>query len=124
MGEITQYISAHWVEWLFTVISALFAMSYRRMAKRQEEERKQAEASAEEERRKNTALHDGMQALLRDRIIQTYNHYHDKGFCPIYGKENVKRMYDAYHVLGGNDVATELKDKLLKMPEEPTEREV
>ena len=57
MGEITQYISAHWVEWLFTVISALSAMSYRHMAKRQEKEKKQAEASAEEERRKNTALH-------------------------------------------------------------------
>ena len=32
-------------------------------------------------------------------------------------------MYDAYHELGGNDVATELKDKLMKMPEEPAERE-
>ena len=32
-------------------------------------------------------------------------------------------MYDAYHVLGGNDVATQLKDTLIKMPEEPMERE-
>ena len=69
------------------------------------------------------AIFDGMQALLRDRIIGVNNHYQDKRFCPIYVKENVKRMYDAYHDLGGNDVATRLKDNLLSMPEEPEERE-
>ena len=112
MGEIIQYIVVHWVEWLFVAISTFLGLCYRQMAKRQKEES-----------RKNAALHDGMQALLRDRIIQAYNHYQDRGYCPIYGKENVKRMYDAYHVLGGNDVATELKDKLMKMPEKPAERE-
>lgn len=113
MGVIAQYISVHWVEWLFVAISTFLGFGYRQILKRQKEESV-----------KTAALHDGMQALLRDRIIQSYNHYQDKTFCPIYGKENVKRMYDAYHVLGGNDVATELKDKLMKMPEEPAEREV
>lgn len=112
MESILQHINSNWVEWLFIAISVLLGNGYRLLAKRLKEEAK-----------KNAALHDGMQALLRDRIIQAYNHYQDKTYCPIYGKENVKRMYDAYHVLGGNDVATELKDKLLKMPEEPAERE-
>ena len=111
--KLIQYISLHWVEWLFTAVSAFLCFCYRRMSKQMKQERE-----------KNVAIQDGMQALLRDRIIQSYNHYHDKGYCPIYGKENVKRMYDAYHVLGGNDVATQLKDKLLAMPEEPAEREV
>lgn len=112
MNEIVRYIDTQWVDWLFVAISTFLCFCYRQMAKRQKEESK-----------KNAALHDGIQALLRDRIIQAYNHYQDKGYCPIYGKENVKRMYDAYHVLGGNDVATGLKDKLMKMPEEPAERE-
>lgn len=60
----------------------------------------------------------GVEALLRDRIIQSYNHYQDKGYCPIYAKESLKRMYDAYHSLGGNDVATKLKNELLEMPTE------
>lgn len=102
----------HWVEWLFLAISALLGWGYRQLTKRQKSEVE-----------RNTALHEGMQALLRDRIIQAYNHYQDKQYCPIYGKENVKRMYDAYHTLGGNDVATKLKDTLLEMPEEPAERE-
>ena len=112
LNEIWHYIGVHWVEWLFAAVSALCCMGYRQMLKRQIEEN-----------RKSAALQDGMQALLRDRIIQAYNHYQDKRYCPIYGKENAQRMYDAYHALGGNDVATELKDKLLKMPEEPAEGE-
>lgn len=112
MLQIFQHVQANWVEWLFLSISALLGMGYRQILKRQKEGASKSEA-----------LYDGMQALLRDRIIQAYNHCQDKGYCPIYGKENVKRMYDAYHVLGGNDVATELKDKLMKMPEEPVERE-
>lgn len=110
--EIIQYIISNWTEQLFVGISGFLGYGYKQLLKRQKEEAQ-----------KNEALHDGMQALLRDRIIQAYNHYQDKGFCPIYGKENVKRMYDAYHVLGGNDVATQLKDTLIKMPEEPMERE-
>ena len=112
MTEIIQYIISNWTEWLFVGISGFLGYGYKQLLK-----------SQKEEAQKNEALHDGMQALLRDRIIQAYNHYQDKGFCPIYGKENVKRMYDAYHVLGGNDVATQLKDTLIKMPEEPMERE-
>lgn len=112
MKEIMQYIGTHWVEWLFMVISALLGFGYRQMAKQQADERI-----------KNKALQEGVQALLRDRIIQVYNHYQDKGFCPIYAKENIKRMYDAYHGLGGNDVATKLKDTLLAMPEESEESE-
>lgn len=112
MNDIIQYVSSNWVVWLCAGILSFLGLCQRNMFKRMEAER-----------RKTEALHDGMQALLRDRIIQAYNHYQDKNFCPIYGKENVKRMYDAYHELGGNDVATELKDKLMKMPEEPEERE-
>lgn len=110
--EIIGYILANWLDWLFAAVSALLGICYRQLSKQ-----------IKEERVKNAALQDGMQALLRDRIIQAYNHYQDKGYCPIYAKENVKRMYDAYHILGGNDVATQLKDKILLMPEEPAERE-
>lgn len=101
------------MEWLFLTMSVLLGICYRKLAKKVNVENK-----------KNKALYEGMRALLRDRSIGAYNHYQDKRFCPIYGKENVKRMYDAYHALGGNDVATQLKDKLMLMPEGLEEREV
>lgn len=100
------------MEWLFIVISTLLGIDQKTIVKKQDEER-----------RKSAALQEGMKALLRDRIIQAYNHYQEKGHWPIYGKENVKRMYDAYHVLGGNDMITRLKDTLMEMPEEPAQEE-
>ena len=112
MEAITQYVVVHWAEWLFVAISTLLSFGYHQITRRQAEESV-----------KNKAVQEGVQALLRDRIIWSYNHYQDRGYCPIYAKENVKRMYDAYHGLGGNDVATSLKDKLIDMPEEPAERE-
>lgn len=70
----------------------------------------------EEEKKKNAAVANGMQALLRDRIIQSYNYYHDKGYCPIYARENIKKLYNPYHELGGNDVATDLVEELFELP--------
>lgn len=68
---------------------------------------------------KEKALSDGVEALLRETIVGNYNKYCDRGYCPIYAKESLKKLYKAYHTLGGNDVATELYHKILKMPEEP-----
>ena len=60
----------------------------------------------------------GVQSLLRESLVDNFNKYSDRGFCPIYAKESIKKVYAAYHQLGGNDVATELYNKLLKMKEE------
>lgn len=106
--EILAYIGSHWVEWLFTVCLAVLAWAYKTILKRMKTEHEKSEAIAE-----------GVQSLLRESIVSNYNRYLDKGFCPIYAKESVKRVYKAYADLGGNDVATELYNKLLKMPTEP-----
>ena len=68
---------------------------------------------------KGKALSDGVEALLRESIVSNYNKYQDRGYCPIYAKESIKKAYKAYHGLGGNDVASELYHKIIKMPEEP-----
>lgn len=109
--ELINYIQLHWLEWLFAAMIALLGAGYRGIAKRLKEEQK-----------KNTAIAEGVQSLLRESIVGNYNKYKDKKHCPIYAKESIKKVYCAYHNLGGNDVATELYHKLLAMPEE-TERE-
>lgn len=64
------------------------------------------------------ALFEGVQCLLRDKIIHNHDKYIEKRFCPIYAKESLKRMYKAYHALGGNDVATRLYEELMDLPTE------
>ena len=79
---------------------------------------KKRDKAMEAEAQKQQAIAEGVQSLLRDAIVTAYNKYSEQGFCPIYAKENIKRMYHAYHALDGNDVATELYHKILVMPEE------
>lgn len=68
-------------------------------------------------RTKNKAIEDGVQCLLRAEIIAYHERYSTTGSCPIYAKEALRRIYDAYHRLGGNDVATALYEKTLELPE-------
>lgn len=69
-------------------------------------------------KQKNTALEDGVQCLLRAEIIRNHEKYVEKKHCPIYAKESLKRAYNAYHKLGGNDVATRLYDEVMELPTE------
>ena len=78
-----------------------------------------ARSTRDADKAKEKALSDGVEALLRESIVSSYNKYQDRGYCPIYAKESLKKAYQAYHRLGGNDVVTELYNKLIKMREEP-----
>ena len=67
-------------------------------------------------------VENGMQALLKDRIIQAYNKCVDRGCCPIYELDNIEKLYVSYHELGGNGTITELMKKVRTMPTEPIEQ--
>lgn len=66
--------------------------------------------------KKYKALGNGLQSLLRAEIIRSYEKYSEREFCPIYAKDALKRAYDAYHALGGNDVATGLYNEIMALP--------
>lgn len=70
-------------------------------------------------KKRNTAMEDGLQCLLRAEIIRMHDKYIPRRYCPIYAKEALKRAYKAYHALGGNDVATQLYNELMELPTEP-----
>ena len=72
-------------------------------------------------KRENDALKEGMQALLRDRIIQAYNHYSDKGWIPIYAMESIEACYASYEELGENGVIDNLMRQLRELPNHATE---
>lgn len=112
LNEILMHIQSNWLEWLFAALSFVLTGLYQDVRKR-----------LREEQEKNTAIAEGVQSLLRESIVQNYNKYQEREFCPIYAKESIKRVYEAYHNLGGNDVATKLYNTLLAMPEEPDKEE-
>ena len=74
-------------------------------------------------RRRNTALEDGVQCLLRAEIIRMHDKYTARGYCPIYAKEALTRAYGSYHTLNGNDVATGVYEVTMELPTEITGHE-
>lgn len=74
--------------------------------------------------KKERAEAAGVCCLLRAEIIRQHEKYTEKGFCPIYAKEALKKAYEAYHDLGGNDVATKLFDEVMALPEKPKSLEI
>lgn len=101
-----EFITHYWLEILFSAILAGFGAAYRVLSKKVREQ---------------DVIKQGIVALLRDRIIQTYNHYTDKGFCPIYALDNIHSLYEQYHHLGGNGTVTHLMEEIEKFPTERRE---
>ena len=70
-------------------------------------------------RKREKALQDGVESLLRSQLIEYHDKYTDRGFCPIYAKEAARRSYEAYHALGGNGVITSLYEEIMELPVGP-----
>lgn len=65
--------------------------------------------------KRQRALELGVQALLRDRIVQAYYYYTERGWITLHGLENVNAMYAQYHALGGNGTVTTLVETLREL---------
>lgn len=73
-------------------------------------------------KKRDCAIADGVQCLLREKIIEKHAKYvEEKHYCPVYAKESLRKAYDAYHALGGNDVATSLYKEVMALHTEPPE---
>lgn len=69
--------------------------------------------------RKDTeAVKLGIQALLRSQMISDYNKYSEKGFAPVYARDNFENCWKQYHSLGANGVMDDLHEKFLDLPTE------
>lgn len=55
-----------------------------------------------------------MQAALRSTITNIYFKYKDEDSIPYYEKENLDKLYHAYHGIGGNSFVEELYNTLIK----------
>lgn len=65
----------------------------------------------------------GVQALLRAQMIQDYNKWYEKGFAPIYARQNFENCWSQYHSLGANGVMDDIHIKFLALPTEPPKEE-
>lgn len=73
--------------------------------------------------KKTESVQLGVQALLRDRLYSIYLKYAEKGYAPIYARENFENMYKQYHILGVNGVMDDIYHKFMALPLEKQESE-
>ena len=80
-----------------------------------------AESKAEEARKRSDAIALGIQALLRDRLLQTYHAGACQGFAAPDERQNFENLYIQYHALGGNGVMDDVRKKYFALPMEKEE---
>ena len=69
------------------------------------------------------AIKLGLQALLRAQLIADWNKWSEKGYAPIYARENFENCWVQYHALGANGVMNNIHIRFFELPTEPPEDE-
>lgn len=64
------------------------------------------------------AISRGVQALLRDRLVEGYKHFREIGYADEDDRDNLENVYVQYHNLGANGVMDDLRSKFLALPVE------
>ena len=108
------------IEALMGAVIGFYFKKYERKQERLEQERLEREQeryAREQERLARMVLtEEALVAILRDRIIQSCRFFIKKGSIPAFERESIERMYNAYHSLGGNDIASDIYRQMRELP--------
>lgn len=102
MGE---FILKYWVEALLTCVSSFVAFTYKKIRKRFEEQDKKREA-----------IEKGVQALLRNELIQRFREYKAIKEITLLDKENMEHMFTEYFNLDGNGMMKDVYEEFKEIP--------
>ena len=64
----------------------------------------------------NKAMKLAVQAILRDRLLQGYKHYLEKGWADYADRANLENVWRQYHALGGNGDMNDLRRAFRHLP--------
>ena len=94
-------------------VGVLIAVFLKRPLERRVQENENANARVEAQ---NKATMLGVQALLRDRLLQAFNHYLARGWIGAGERDNIDNMYTQYESLGENNVISDIYDQVRALP--------
>lgn len=107
-----EWITRFWLEWIFGICIAILTGLWRSVS-----------VKLKKARADNDAIKAGVQALLRAQMISDYNHYLEKGYAPIYAKQNFENCWVQYENLGENGVIQDIHQRFMQLPTVPPVRE-
>lgn len=71
----------------------------------------------------NHAQNIGLQAVLKDLLKIRYLEWIHKGYAPMDARDDLERMYQAYHNLGANGIMDGLRKEFISLPIDPPQNE-
>ena len=81
---------------------------------------KNAEENQATQESQQKAIMLGVQALLRDRLLQGYKHYEEQGWASYEDKKNMENMHVQYEALGENNVMNARHERFMALPDNPS----
>ena len=70
----------------------------------------------------NALTKQGLQALLRNELLQSGEKFVKNGYVDVANKQNYDNMYSIYHRLGKNGVMAKLYERVMNLPTSREER--
>lgn len=112
-SKILQWLD-WWITWVFGVVAGWLVLKFNSFKKRNKV------MKAEQD-----AIKDGVEGLLRDRIIQGYNYCIDKEYCSVATGDNLYNLYAKYSKLysdGEDKVDVTLESMMQELKSLPKSR--
>ena len=112
--ELSQILSVCGVSGIVSgLVGVLIAVFLKRPLENRVQQNEAANRRMEEQ---NTATMLGVQALLRDRLLQAFEHYLARGWISAGERDNVDNMYVQYEALGPNNVISDIYNQVRALP--------
>lgn len=117
--ELSQILSVCGVSGIISgLVGVLIAVFLKRPLEKRVKESEDASARVEAQ---NLATMLGVQALLRDRLLQAFSHYLARGWISAGDRDNIENMYTQYEALGPNNVISDIYNQVRALPSIPPE---
>ena len=95
------------------IVGVLIAVFLKRPLEKRVKNSEDASARVEAQ---NKATQLGVQALLRDRLLQAFEHYLARGWISAGERDNIDNMYKQYEALGPNNVISDIYNQVRALP--------
>ena len=112
--ELSEILSVCGVSGIISgLVGVLIAVFLKRPLEKRVKDSETASARVEEQ---NKATQLGVQALLRDRLLQAFEYYLARGWISAGERDNVDNMYKQYEALGENNVISDIYNDVRALP--------
>ena len=115
--ELSQILSVCGVSGIISgLVGVLIAVFLKRPLEKRVADSEEASQRVEKQ---NKATMLGVQALLRDRLLQAFTHYLARGWIGAEDRANIENMYIQYEALGENNVISDIYNQVRALPSIP-----